>query len=72
MGFSRSYRFQVQGELSPNWMDWFEGLEIKVQTDGTTLLTGRLPDQSALHGILQKIRDVGLVLLLVEVIEEQD
>ncbi len=72
MGFSRLYRFRVQGELSSQWRVWFEGLEIAPQPDGTTLLTGQLPDQAALHGILQKIRDVGLVLLLVEVIEEQD
>ncbi len=72
MIFSRLYRFRVQGKLSPQWRDWFEGLEIAPQPDGTTLLTGRLPDQAALHGILQKIRDVGLVLLLVEQFEEQD
>jgi uncharacterized membrane protein len=71
MGFSHLYKFQVQGELSPRWTGWFEGMQIIPQPDGTTLLIGEVADQAALHGILKKIRDIGLELLLVERIEEQ-
>lgn len=55
----------LRGELSPEWSDWFEGLAIILQADGTTRLSGVLEDQAALHGLLRAIRDVGLSLVSV-------
>jgi hypothetical protein len=59
------YEIRVAGHLSPQWADWFEGLTATLEEDGNTLLTGPLADQSALHGLLKKIRDLGLSLLSV-------
>jgi hypothetical protein len=59
------YRIKIKGHLGQQRMDWFEGLTITLQEDGTTLLRGSVVDQSALHGILKKIRDLGLPLLSV-------
>jgi hypothetical protein len=50
-------------------MDWFEGLTITLEKDGNTLLTGSLLDQAALHGILKKVRDLGLPLLSVNSVD---
>jgi hypothetical protein len=54
------------GRLDRRWSSWFDGLEIESQADGTTLLSGYIRDQSALHGVLMKIRDLGLPLLAVQ------
>jgi hypothetical protein len=54
------------GHLDPSWEDWFEGLEITHEEQGSTLLTGSLRDQAALYGILLKIRQLGLTLLSLE------
>jgi hypothetical protein len=58
-----NYEFRVQGTLDPCWSDWFDGLTILPQTNGETLLVGLVRDQTALHGLLAKIRDMGLPLL---------
>jgi hypothetical protein len=60
------YRIRVVGILDPRWSEWFDGLTIAPQTNGETLLAGPVRDQAALHGLLVKIRDMGLPLLLVE------
>jgi hypothetical protein len=60
------YRICVQGHLDPSWQDRFEGLCIEQQEAGTTLLSGYLPDQAALHGLLLQIVRLGLVLLSLE------
>ena len=60
------YQIRVRGVIDAGWSDWFDGLTICPQADGTTLLTGPVRDQSALHGLLTKIRDLGLPLLSVE------
>jgi hypothetical protein len=57
------YRIVVQGHLDRDWSEWFEGMTIIVTDNGETILTGVLVDQSALHGVLIKIRDLGLPLL---------
>ena len=57
------YQIRIKGHLIPQWTHWFEGLTINLQEDGNTLLNGPLPDQSALYGILKKIRDLGMPLL---------
>ena len=61
-----TYRFRVKGHLNDRWSDWLGGLAIHLQEDGTTLLVGSIVDQAALHGVLIRIRDLGLPLLLVK------
>jgi hypothetical protein len=60
------YQIRIAGLLDYSWSDWFEGLTINHTADDT-ILTGPLPDQAALHGVLNKIRDLGLTLLTVTV-----
>lgn len=60
------YRIRVKGNLDRKWSDWFDGFCITPHGDDETLLTGQVVDQSALHGMLGKIRDLGLPILLVE------
>jgi hypothetical protein len=57
------------GHLGSGWTDWFEGLTITLEDNGDTLLTGAVVDQAALHGLLKKVRDVGMPLLSVICIE---
>jgi hypothetical protein len=59
------YQIRIKGHLSGQWTDWFEGLTITLEDNGDTLLTGPVIDQSALHGLLKKVRDLGLPLLSV-------
>ena len=59
------YQIRIKGRLSPQWADWFEGLTITLAEDDDTLLTGPVIDQAALHGLLKKIRDLGMPLLSV-------
>ena len=63
------YQIRVKGILDEKWSDWFDGFTITPQADDETLLVGPVPDQSALHGLLTKIRDLGLPLLLVKRVE---
>lgn len=58
------YEIRVKGRLAPRWSAWFDGLTIDTDlTDGTTAIRGPVVDQSALHGLLQKLRDVGVPLV---------
>lgn len=57
------YRITIKGHLDSEWSDWFDGLTITLMENGETILTGPIVDQSALHGVLIKIRDLGLPLL---------
>ena len=59
------YQIRIKGHLSPEWADWFEGLTITLEEDDDTLLTGPVVDQAALHGLLKKVRDLGMPLLSV-------
>ena len=57
------YQIRVKGHLGRQWADRFEELSITLEDDGTTLLTGPVVDQAALHGILRRIRDLGITLI---------
>lgn len=57
------YKIRIKGHLGRQWVDRFEELSITLEDDGTTLLTGPVVDQAALHGILRRIRDLGITLL---------
>ncbi len=59
------YQIRLKGQLGSQWADWFEGLVVTVEEDGDTLLTGPVADQAALHGLLKKIRDLGISLISV-------
>jgi wyosine [tRNA(Phe)-imidazoG37] synthetase (radical SAM superfamily) len=59
------YAIRVKGHLDDHWQDWFDGLRIIPEENGDTLLTCRVVDQAALHGLLRKVRDLGLELLAV-------
>jgi hypothetical protein len=60
------YRIRIKGHLDPSWADNFDGLSLTHEKDGTTLLTGRIGDQPALHSLLRRVHNLGLPLLLVE------
>jgi hypothetical protein len=57
------YQIRIKGHLGRQWADWFEGLTIRLEDNGETLLTGPVADQAALHGLLKKIRDLGIPLV---------
>jgi hypothetical protein len=63
------YQIRIKGHLGRQWTDWFEGLTITPEDNGETLLTGPLVDQAALHGLLRKVRDLGVPLLSVSRVE---
>ncbi len=63
------YQIRIQGHLGRHWANQFEGLNITLEDNGSTLLTGTVVDQAALHGILRKIRDLGVALLSVNFVD---
>jgi hypothetical protein len=68
---STGYRFHIRGHLDDRWSDWLGGLAIERMEDGTSVLSGPIPDQAALHGVIGRIRDLGLPLLAVECIGDE-
>ncbi|MCX2748821.1 hypothetical protein OOZ51_13510 [Arthrobacter sp. MI7-26] len=63
------YQLRVDGHLPGHWSAWFSEFILTHESDGTTSLRGFVPDQAALHGLLTKVRDLGLVLISLEAIE---
>jgi hypothetical protein len=59
------YQIRIGGQLGAQWAEWFEGLNVLLEPDGTTLLSGPVIDQAALYGLLKKVRDLGMPLLSV-------
>lgn len=57
------YEISVAGRLAPRWSAWFDGLSIDTDVDGITVIRGPVADQTALHGLIQKLRDVGIPLI---------
>lgn len=59
------FRIRIKGQLDSQWTDWFEGLTITSEDNGDTLISGPVVDQAALHGLLKRIRDLGIPLISV-------
>ena len=59
------YEIRLKGHLEPRWVAWFDGLSLTQESDGTTVIRGEVIDQAALHGLLSKVRDLGLPLVAV-------
>jgi hypothetical protein len=63
------YQIRVKSHLGSEWTDWFDGLAVTLEENGDTLLTGPVVDQAALHGLLRKVRDLGMPLVSVNQIQ---
>jgi hypothetical protein len=66
---ARRYEIRLAGHLDAHWATWFDGLAVSHHGDGTTIICGSVADQSALHGLLQRVRDLGLPLVSVTRVE---
>jgi hypothetical protein len=66
------YQLRIAGHLNHHWSAWFGGLTLTHENDGTTSLTGAISDQAELHGLLTKIRDLGVTLISVAVVDPPD
>ena len=66
------YQIRIKGQLDSQWTDWFEGLTITLEDNGDTLITGTVVDQAALHGLLKKVRDLGMPLISVCPVQPED
>lgn len=64
-GGTTVYQIRLEGHLGQQWTDWFDGLTITCDDNGETVLTGPVADQAALHGLLRKVRDLGIALVSV-------
>ena len=67
---SGQYQLRIRGHLDSSWTNWFEGMALTQEDDGTTTLCGPVLDQAALHGLLAKVRDMGATLIAVNLLED--
>ena len=65
------YEIRIKGHLEARWVKWFDGLAITLDENGNTLLSGPVADQAALHGLLKKVRDLGMTLVSVNQVQSQ-
>ena len=65
------YEIRLKGHLDGRWAAWFDGLSLSHESEGVTVISGGVPDQAALHGLLQKVRDTGLPLVSVTHIDPE-
>ncbi len=63
------YEIRLEGYLDQRWVDWLSGMSLAYTPDGLTVLTGQLPDQAALHGVIGKILDIGIPLISIKRID---
>jgi hypothetical protein len=66
---TKEYQIRIEGHLGSQWADWFDGLSVTHEADGKTLLSGPVPDQPALYGLLRKVRDLGMPLISVNQVQ---
>lgn len=66
------YQIRIKGHLGRQWTDWFGGLSITLENNGDTLLSGTVVDQAALHGLLKKVRDLGMPLVSVSPVNRRN
>ena len=71
-GQPMAYQIRIKGHLGHQWTDWFGGLAITLEDNGDTLLTGPVVDQAALHGLLRTVRDLGIPLVSVRSIQQDE
>ena len=69
MPSTHTYKIRIRGRISEGWASWFEAMTVQECAGGDTIITAALPDQTALHGLLMVIRDLGLTLLEVKCID---
>ena len=67
---TQDYEIRIKGHLDESWADWFDGLTILHQENGDTVLSGSLTDQAALHGVLNRLRDLGIQLISVNAVDK--
>ncbi len=65
------HQIRIQGQLDQRWSEWFEGFTLAVDSDGNTILTGLVIDQAALHGLLRRIGDLGVTLISVNLLDQE-
>ena len=65
------HQIRIQGKLDQRWSEWFEGFTLAVDSDGNTILTGLVIDQAALHGLLRRIGDLGVTLISVNLLDQE-
>ncbi|MEZ4672544.1 MAG: hypothetical protein R3E39_31980 [Anaerolineae bacterium] len=67
---TQHYQIRIKDHIDESWADWLNGLAIHHEDNGETLLTGSLPDQAALHGVLNRLRDLGIELISVNPLDD--
>jgi hypothetical protein len=72
VAMTQYYEIRIKGHLDESWADWFDRLTISHEDSGQTLLSGPLSDQAALHGVLNRLRDLGVELISINLVDDAD